>query len=135
MGRALDSLINHIDSEIIKDGNKLIAEFMGAEILEMAGMVYCVFSKTKQPWVTDLKYHESWDWLMPVVEKIETVEGFDMNEIQYHTESGHSMTIYMDSDDYAQQRRVYAKSKIEAAYKAIVEFIEWHNEQQTPSVT
>ena len=45
--------------------NKLIAEFMGKEI-------YQKYHKSN--------YHTSWDWLMPVVEKIEN-DGLDPHEM------------------------------------------------------
>ena len=51
--------------------NKLIAEFMGYDIITEA-------EKDKFPTVLttkDVKYHSSWDWLMPVVEKIDNLFG------------------------------------------------------------
>jgi len=45
--------------------NKLIAEFMGGE-----------HPLTEITHEAHHNYHTSWDWLMPVVEKIE-IEGFD----------------------------------------------------------
>tara|TARA_R100001369_G_scaffold331_2_gene873 strand:- start:16870 stop:17163 length:294 start_codon:yes stop_codon:yes gene_type:complete len=45
--------------------NKLIAEFMGVGKLHEA--------QSSNQWN---QYHTSWDWLMPVVDKIE-IEGFD----------------------------------------------------------
>ena len=101
------------------ENNKLIAEFMGTWI-KYRGVI-----KQYPP-----LYHTSWDWLMPVVEKVEEVEGFDMMEIQSHSELGHSCTFYFDSDDYSQQRRMYGKNKLAATYKAVVEFIKWYNENK-----
>ena len=49
----------------MKNDNKLIAEFMGVGKLHEA--------QSSNQWN---QYHTSWDWLMPVVEKIE-IEGFD----------------------------------------------------------
>lgn len=53
--------------------NKLIAEFDGWKEFKYAGQLYwhperniTVFRKPEE-----LEYHISWDWLMPVVEKIE----------------------------------------------------------------
>lgn len=49
--------------------NKLIAEFMGIEHTLND-------SKTNKPFGVNFLYHESWDAIMPVVEKIKDM-GFD----------------------------------------------------------
>jgi|SRR6185312_15737930 len=55
------------ENEIL-EGNKLIAEFMGAVFAETQ---INIPSKDGQWYfIEDLKYNYSWDWLMPVVEKI-----------------------------------------------------------------
>lgn len=65
-------------AEII-EGNRLIAEFMGFYITEFNGSYHFVCKERKKPehlnqaWefrLEEAKYHSSWDWLMPVVEKI-----------------------------------------------------------------
>lgn len=51
--------------------NKLIAEFMGVDQVDI------------DTWLetnSNLKYHTSWDWLMPVVEKIESL-GYSYDRI------------------------------------------------------
>ena len=48
------------------ESNKLIAEFMGVEFME-ASLDGDDFN---------LQFHTSWDWLMPVIEKIEN-DGLD----------------------------------------------------------
>ena len=74
-------------SEEIIEGNKLIAEFMGYNLIIPSMRRYPNNWKTSywernydiEKHTTDhvlceengLKYHSSWDWLMPVVEKIE----------------------------------------------------------------
>lgn len=61
------------ESERIAEGNELIAVFMGYERYEDN---YGVWFKTEEliismhPKLEDLKYHTSWDWLMPVVQRI-----------------------------------------------------------------
>ncbi len=50
--------------------SKLIAEFMGIESInaKMRGHLYeCPVTSE---YVTELEYHTSWDWLMPVVVKL-----------------------------------------------------------------
>ena len=45
-----------IVKQVIMNDNKLIAEFMGVKYPMLKG--------------SDLQYHTSWDWLMPVLKKI-----------------------------------------------------------------
>ena len=53
----------------MENSNKLIAEFMGLK--EHEGSYYLPLYNSGD-WVPDveLEYHNSWDWLMPVVMKI-----------------------------------------------------------------
>ena len=62
----------------MKTENKLIAEFMGME--ESNGEYYKRIYNTGD-WIplNELKFHTSWDWLMPVVEKIDDMFGEDDN--------------------------------------------------------
>ena len=88
--------------------NKLIAEFMGMEhcyrpygdgFMEVKENGSCVE-------LEDLQYHESWNWLMPVVEKIEQVhEGVPQELI--------NLSLF---------------STIDEVYNAVVEFIKRYNE-------
>jgi hypothetical protein len=72
-------------------------------------------------YIHDLKYHSSWDWLMPVVEKIEKMDyGFKMCR--------KVVEVYVDST-----KEVILKTKescrFESLFKAVVEFIKWYNEK------
>jgi hypothetical protein len=99
-------------------------------------------------YLTNLKYHESWNWLMPVVEKIESLdlkeygyqwEGID-GEIEYNNGSicveieQDRCWIYMNLqlDPFhtfnEKTRGISFPTKIEATYAAVVEFIEYYNE-------
>ena len=76
------------------NNNKLIAEFMGVKYPMLKG--------------SDLQYHTSWDWLMPVVQKcFEVAE----HEDDFFAISGN--LPYMDS-----------------TYKAVVEFIKEYNQNK-----
>lgn len=63
-----------------------------------------------------LKFHESWDWLMVAVEKIERGLGYAVKICQ--------------SDCSINDPQIYefGETKIEATYNAVLEFIEWYNE-------
>ena len=57
--------------EQIVEGNKLIAEFMGIKISHLGvGDLYRCPVTDLPTTVCELEYHESWDWLMPVIGKI-----------------------------------------------------------------
>jgi len=65
--------------EEIVEGNKLIAKYMGAEIKDETFCFHLgnpafkiqIEQMTFEP-VYKLHYHDSWDWLMPVIETITT---------------------------------------------------------------
>ena len=96
-----------------QESNKLIAEFMDYPDLGNKGD----FSY--------LKYHSSWDWLMPVVEKIEGEPHLckviiETNYCRVERNSGEHI-LTMGSQNL---------TKKEATYKAVVEFIKWYNKQK-----
>jgi len=80
--------------EII-ESNKLIAEFMSMEDYQEMG-----------EYVTP-RYHNSWDWLMPVVEKC-----------RVDSRCEHDEDIFWDAIHWALE-----ECNIENTYKAVVEFI------------
>ena len=90
--------------------NKLIAEFMG--LIESSIDKKYWTEKTKEGIgkgeLVELKFHKSWDWLMPVVEKIEQVhEGVPQELIK--------LSLF---------------STIDEVYNAIIEFIKWYNKNK-----
>ena len=75
----------------------------------------------------DLYYHSSWDWLMPVVEKIEK-------------ECSHEVVIFSTHCNVNQGKThdmgyIGGKTKIEAVYKSVIEFIKWYNQNKTNPMT
>lgn len=129
------------EQEII-EGNILIALFMGAEIdIETMDFVYPL-NKTPTPdascrW-TYLHYQSEWDWLMPVVEKIESLslknDWFDYryftvrNEMSYCLIQGHSINS-QPGTIYQSPYGVDMGNKLESIYAAIIQFITWYNTQ------
>lgn len=99
-----------------EEGNKLIAEFIGWN--------HHPNPSFDQYEMNNLQYHSSWGWIMPVVEKIETL-GYSTNIHGYEGDS----YLTIKEGNY---RRGFgeSKSKIEASWLAIVEFIQWHNQNK-----
>ena len=112
-------------TEII-EGNKLIAGFMGWTKRGCDYLYPREFYYLYQPYniyefeggqynyeedETGLKFNSSWDWLMPVVEKI------------YNT--GISGGIV------AGLRESLFNVNIEQVHKCVIEFIQWHNNRQS----
>jgi hypothetical protein len=87
------------------NNNKLIAEFMGVETTD--GLV---FQDNNTHEFHPIKYHTSWDWLMPVVNKCYT------SNMQHPNDDITQGLIDVD---------------IKATYQAVVEFIQEHNNQDT----
>lgn len=111
--------------EIIE--NKLIAEFMGVFIdangqYDLEG--HCLELHSDR-WNGDtcieadqLLFHSSWDWLMPVVKKI----------VELCCDEGND-DLFL-SDQYTSILDTISIAVIEDAYKVVVEFIKWYNENK-----
>lgn len=123
--------------EEIIEGNKLIAEFMGAEF-DM-GHYHVTDSYTKPDGekvfkyqqgtafydvgqepssqkggypITIIKYHTSWDWLMPVAKKV----------IETYTGGMDVYSLYVSDS--------LRTAIIEEVWASVVEFIKWYNENK-----
>lgn len=115
--------------EIIK-GNKLIAEFMD----EGGEPNYYNFSFTKDQFRTGLHhkqtakliFHDSWNWLMPVVEKI--AQHYDVRITWMPTAID---VTYIDRPDTEDDEVTShgGDTAFNNTYKCVVRFIEWHNEK------
>jgi len=91
----------------------------------------------------NFKYHTSWDWLMPVVEKIESlwingtqplckIEGNYVHIV--HEVGYHNIDYAYNSNEKIDNQLgggVYpnTKTKIENLYKVVIHFITWYNQQ------
>ena len=111
------------------ENNKLIAEFMGAEMIvtNYHGINIIKFPDESTKDLRGLKYNSSWDWLMPVVERIESIKPFivtiDRNGCwigEYFGEfTQNQITFHHESEG----------NKITIIWLAVVEFIKWYNKQ------
>ena len=119
----------------IEEKNRMIAEFMGFkpenEVVNFAQpdgytRAKSVIAYQIEPKRTDgftnlthdfmLKYHKSWDWLMPVVEKIDKL----------------MLDQPIDSPFEINAEEVFTSLRevnIKLTFNRIVEFIEWYNKQ------
>ena len=99
------------------ENNKLIVEFMGAELdVSCAHYDECEVDPTLIKNVNplwrrydEMEYHSSWDWLMPVVEKIK--KNVEPKQWEYLM----SVLRLMD---------------IIKMHEAVVDFIKWYNENK-----
>tara|TARA_R110000868_G_scaffold397556_1_gene670279 strand:+ start:80 stop:481 length:402 start_codon:yes stop_codon:yes gene_type:complete len=124
-----------------QENNRLIAEFLGMELGDDKTMYYDDAENLHPPTpINELKFHSSWDWLMPVVDKIEREHKANFrikctwNEFTEH--SIHQVIVNIEQGEMSKDKsciydskKIYdyvgdaVKCKREATYKAVVEFI------------
>jgi hypothetical protein len=102
----------------MKTNNELIAEFMPnmmkAESTMDMGIEQWLDDDGEYYLPEELRYHESWDWLMPVVEKCLQVLG----------DSKESEQFYQGIHD------ALWDINIKTTHEAVVQFIKWYNQQR-----
>ena len=135
------------------ENNKLIAEFMGQwNVHDTNGYWECsncgeqwsammgenelpqIHSECLPDLILHAKYHTSWDWLMPVVEKIEEIA---MEEVKGVYKVHRFRVIFnftqAEITDMSTGMTVgYGDTgmKLESTYEAVVEFINWYNKNK-----
>ena len=125
------------EQEII-EGNKLIAEFMELQAIEISAAIYQIKSSThlffEEFKINDVsieqgfdknnplnyfhkflkfRYHSSWDWIYPVVKKINNIRKFE--EYGYITQ-------------IAFVNLAWARKDINEVWESCVKFIKWYNQ-------
>lgn len=136
-------------TEEILFGNKLIAEFMGYRVFNkryprnhgIGGGIEPIF---KDVILEKTKYHISWDWIMPVVEKIEST-GIDSYEWTDNRGTHYNFDNFEVSINFntcfiwcnykldppicmnPNSCHIRQETKLRAIYVAIVEFIQEYN--------
>lgn len=142
------------------EGNKLIAEFMGYKKCQFNyGRYELPFRELENDLINgekygayfiegrlryeflpeEMKFHYSWDWLMPVVEKIESLTYInDNNETDYwfFKKGNHCVGFWLDTwgkpyqvkgvEDHTYSFRLQ-ETLIQSTWLAVVEFIKWYN--------
>lgn len=113
--------------------NKLISVIMDVKYLDL-GDIY----ETKDGEIlgneNDLMYHKSWDWLMPVVEKIielgaDIIISGDSTSIVKGGTYDSSGDLNFNTADFETEK--YEGTMLENTYNAIIEFINWYNQKTT----
>lgn len=122
------------DKEILEN-NKLIAEFMGLEIKPkyinskkeegFANNKFYLFRKSDKR-IMDIQskfYHNSWDWLMPVYQKINNyIQLRSHEDWKFNTETNElHFNIWNALED--------ENCCIEFLYVEIIKFIKWYNKE------
>ena len=122
------------------ENNKLIVNFMGLKPNQINSELYGL---SKSPWLSvtgktpekvledfskSTLYHSNWEWLMPVVEKINTIEDFRFSVIIKHCycKIVDSTKYVLSGFEIAEDR---GKDTIESVYNGVVEFIKTYNKE------
>ena len=105
--------------ENLNENNKLIAEFMGAQLyppndydIHSCTMLDVTEDEGQQHFTPEqMLFNSSWDWLMPVVQQCYESQQFGENNL-----IGDITHALVDID-------------IEEVNKAVIAYIKWHNNQ------
>jgi hypothetical protein len=125
-------------------GNRILAEFMGLKpgynsYTKKYNWGDGIFFMTNGDTIEEVmdaivgyaKYHSSWDWLMPVVEKIESF-GFRfeiaLNEVDLYDIENDRFSTSVNFPD-CDGLKDCGLTKIHAAFLACVEFAKWYKNQ------
>lgn len=79
-----------------------------------------------------LQYNTSWDWLMPVVDKIERL-GYRTDIFKADDSDTHLCQVWTHHAERSQlvsTAKEWSRTKIEAVYGAVVQFIQWYNQNK-----
>ncbi|MCK9544999.1 MAG: hypothetical protein M0R03_23535 [Novosphingobium sp.] len=136
-----------MNKEEIIEGNELIVSFLGwtkYSYNQKYDLTHCrdydcynigEFSKYSDIYIPEsgnlpaahynLEFHSSWDWLMPVVEKIEKLQ-YTCDICSTHL---HKNMVSIGTISGKQCVRVIEDLKIKAVWTAVIEFIKWYNTQ------
>lgn len=133
----------------ILEGNKLIAEFFNNEYVDenrwisnnQLGLIRVYNFKELNLFNQDernLKFHLFWDWLMPVVNKIELLDYLNLNvysAVKFRRFNHVDTFWVIDGISDCGDNKVkisnfisnHGKNEIDTLYATITEFIKWHN--------
>ena len=109
----------------METNNKLIAEFLGYIDNGCSEEGFLIDPKTNYDICIDnLQFHSDLNWLMEVVEKIESL-GYKVDISKW--ENSQYCGIYLNGKKISGNE---TNTKIEAVYNVCLEFIKWYNENK-----
>ena len=109
----------------LEEKQQMIAEFVGHESSHFPKHYHLHKINLPLTKLEDLKFNSSWDWLMSVVENIESM-GFSTSTNTIGAQ--HQVTKFEIFSGGASVLHSIDKSKKQAIFNAVVKFIEWYNE-------
>ena len=125
--------------------NKLIAEFMGYHYVAETKITHDYFIvKGRYIRPNGIKFDTDWNWLMDVVDKIESLGAttrVKSNYNQFIKANVHQVTIEIEKGELSEGNKVFWGDgfiyqnhsnsnvrKIEAYYESVVNFIKWYEQ-------
>jgi hypothetical protein len=107
----------------MKNENKLIAEFMymRADPIDKSVMIKMTLQGNEVVPIDSMEYQSCWKWLMPVVDKIESLRDADGNAYRFLIDM---CNAEIENTDIIVLGASY---KRDAVYNAVVEFINQYN--------
>jgi hypothetical protein len=117
---------------------KLIAEFIGRKGKYNTGLYtwkgITVLNNDIWYSLSDAKFHSSWDWLIPVVEKIENIKCSVNGRFGVYISSNNcaiqSTKLFMSDRNDRYYFDICDDTKFNAVYKSVIEFIKWYNTKE-----
>lgn len=108
----------------IFEGNKLLAVFMGFKPFEDSRYGTMYSPPKGGPSILWLQYHTSWDWIMQVVEKMESLHYWVNICLKECTVTDCNVSSFPEIVNIGKDE---ADTKIEAVWLAVVAFVKWYN--------
>jgi hypothetical protein len=117
------------------ENNKLIAEFLNTDVnndgtyeLPQFGTIRPNGEFKTSFTLEQMKFDKDWNWIMEVVDKIESIVWEELNETSFNVTIGAtSYCIIQDNNGELVEIIGQGKTKIESVYKAVLEFINYYN--------
>ena len=113
-------------NKIEKSDNEIIAEFMGIKVSPVGCIWYDDVTKKRLTNVDDLEYCTSWSWLMPVVEKINSLPKTAVSIYPQHC----IISVDGSAESGAINQGGDIMPLIAIVYPAVVKFIKWYQNER-----